>query len=204
MVSRVNHPHLPEPISSSRRCDHSLRGIVTSFAFWLCLFGAAALYGLVVLSPKLVRWSATAAEVEKNQQELLTLEEQVKYWDQLTHELETNRGFRESLNPTSNAVKPSTQGLIPVEGALKYDHLASAVQTGSAVPPPTRWASLCRSIAESRTSQVVGLITAAGMLVFAFTSLLETTPRRRHGHFKRLRGRMSRRLGGWRNRYVSD
>ncbi len=204
MNHRTNLSPTFDHASFAKRRSESVRGVLTSLAFWLCLFGAVGVYGLVVLSPKAVRWSATGADVERNHQQLLALQEQVRYWDQLTRELETNPAFRKSLISTSNAGESATQGLIPVDTALKYDRATPAVEADALALPAPRWDSLCQRVAGSRLFQVVGLATSAGMLLFAFTSLLENPPQHRRPRLRRARGRIVRRLGGVVSRYVSD
>ncbi len=194
----------PSPLTTEEAgAVNPVRGTMISLGFWLCLLGAIGTYGLVVLSPKVVRWTQKRNEVAANQQQLVALQDQVAYWTQLTNELERNKDFRDSfLSPGTSSTTPS-HGVIPLESSLRYQAFNSHLILETPPHEPSLLLRICQRVAASWLLQIIGLATSAGLLLFSFTSLLESRSPRQPRKVRRLRPHFVRRLEGLGSRYVS-
>ncbi|MCA9076282.1 MAG: hypothetical protein KDA93_14730 [Planctomycetaceae bacterium] len=177
-----------------------LRGTLISVAFWTCLFVAVGLYGFVVLSPKFVRHAERHQQFQRTQQQLVDLQNQVDYWRKLTCELESNQDFRLSFQSTVGVGTSETTKIIPVESSLRYQ----GIRTGSEQMPKVKSPVLrmCEKVTGSRILRIAGLATSAGLLLFAFTSLVETRCPIRLPNLRRFRPTIDRQLVGIGRRYV--
>ncbi|MCA9111824.1 MAG: hypothetical protein KDA52_17860 [Planctomycetaceae bacterium] len=180
-----------------------VRGTLISLGFWCCLLGAIAAYGLVVLSPKFVRWSQKQHEVVDNQQQLLALQEEVTFWTELTDELEKNLDFRNSLMTSMMSSASTSRRVIPVDAAQRYSPQMSAAESEIPSQQQSPLLRVCEQVAGSPMLQTLILAGSAGVLLFSFSSLLESRPPRRRRRFRRVRPYFVRRLSGLGSRYVS-
>src|SRR5262245_29239903 len=96
-------------------------GWLTSLAFWLCLFGAAALYGTVTLSPKLLAFLMLDREYHDNQWKLVSLEKQVERLQKVIDAQKNDPAFvREQARTDFPVARPDEQR-IPVESHLRLN-----------------------------------------------------------------------------------
>src|SRR5260221_9799947 len=125
-------------------------GWLTSLAFWLCLFAAAALYGTVTLSPKLLAFLTLTRQYQANQWKLVSVEKQVGHLQKVIDAQKNDPAFVREQARCDFDVASADDERIPVES-----HLRLNIGTGSAdlvvVPPDLQWYSgLLAGIARSR------------------------------------------------------
>ena len=200
-------PYRPDRRREERDRDHlgeGLRGTLISVGFWGCLLVAVGIYGLVVLSPKVVRWAERRQQVERNQRQLVDLQHQVDYWQRLTDELETNAKFRDSFQSSSTDEAKNEPGTISVETSLRYQGPASPSDQHDITPRHAPLLSICERVSSSSWIRVAGLATSAGMLLLAFTSLVESRGPLRLPRLGRFRPNFRKRVRGFGQRYVAD
>src|SRR5260370_22189775 len=116
----------------------SRHGWLTSLAFWLCLFAAAALYATVTLSPKLLAYLTLNRDYHSNQWQLVSLKKQVDHLQKVIDAQKNDPAFvREQARSDFDVASPDEQR-IPVDS-----HLRLNIGTGSAdlviVPPDLPW-----------------------------------------------------------------
>lgn len=201
----------PQPYRPDRRREVSdrdrhadgLRGTLISLGFWVCLLIAVGIYGLVVLSPKVVRWAERRQQVENNQQQLVDLQRQVDYWQQLTHELETNQQFRDSFKFASSNEAANDSGVISVERSLRYQGITSMSEKKTVTPEDSPLLSICKHVAGSHWLRLGSLAASAGLLLMAFTSLVESRGPLRRPRWGRFRPHIRHRVRGIGRRFVA-
>lgn len=148
-------------------------GWLTSLAFWLCLFAAAALYGSVTLSPKLLAFLTLNRDYRANQWRLVSLKKQVDHLQKVIDAQKNDPAFvREQARSDFDVASPDEQR-IPVDS-----HLRLNIGTGNAdlvvVPPELPWYSmLLAGVARSRAFANTLLGLAAFLVLYAFTLLHE-------------------------------
>jgi cell division protein FtsB len=150
-------------------------GVVVSLAFWLSLLAAAGCLAAVALAPKLLQGQILAEQYAENQRRLVLLERETLQLAQVVQALERDPTFAEELARVEfDAYRPGEE-LIPVEPALRLDRRV--------VPPPVArqrtWAanSLMLRLATDQRLRNRLLLTAAGLVVAAFTWCQETAPK---------------------------
>lgn len=144
-----------------------------SLAFWLCLFAAAGLYGLVVLSPKTLSWLALKREYEANQWRLVGLERQVVHLRRVIAAQRSDREFvREQARTEFDIARPGQQH-IPVAPHLTLQIGAAELRTaGEPAPLPPYAGLLARVAGEQRLADAL-LGAAAFLTLIAFGCLYQ-------------------------------
>ncbi|MGE3999315.1 MAG: hypothetical protein AB7I48_03785 [Planctomycetaceae bacterium] len=176
-MKSLSHQHsLSEVLRRPQIPMGSRSGAMISLAFWLCLLSAAALYALVVLSPKVVRWARRAEDYAVNQQRLVNLGREIQYGERLSREWEANLANGALTTPTSQAGAEQT---IPVEEALRYHGPPDQLDPHEAGRTAAQGLRIPQIMARSRLLQAAGLVCSAALLAVAFTLLTEprTHPR---------------------------
>jgi len=150
-------------------------GWLTSLAFWLCLFAAAALYGTVTLSPKLLAFLTLNRQYQSNQWKLVSLEKQVGHLQKVIDAQKNDPAFVREQARSDFDVADADDERIPVES-----HLRLNIATGSAnlqvAPAEMPWYSLLLAVvARSRNVSNTLLAIAALLVLYAFALLYERT-----------------------------
>jgi cell division protein FtsB len=159
--------------SPGNQLRESQHGWLTSLAFWLCLFAAAALYATVTLSPKLLAYLTLNRDYCANQWQLVSLKKQVDHLQKVIDAQKNDPAFvREQARNDFDVASPDEQR-IPVDS-----HLRLNIGTGSAdlvvVPPDLPWyAGLLAGVARSRPAANALLGLAAFLVLYSFTLLYE-------------------------------
>jgi cell division protein FtsB len=156
---------------------HPLRetraGWLTSLAFWLGLFTAAALFATVTLSPKLLTFLTLNRQYHANQWKLVSLERQVDHLEKVIDAQKHDPGFvREQARSDFDVARPDDES-IPVES-----HLRLNIGTGAAnlqvAPAELPWYSpLLAAVGRSRHVSNALLFIAALLVLYAFAMLYE-------------------------------
>ncbi len=158
------------PASRSRETG---AGWLTSLAFWLCLFAAAALYATATLSPKLLTFLTLNRQYHANQWKLVSLERQVDHLEKVIDAQKHDPGFmREQARCDFDVASPDDER-IPVESHLRLNiGTGSANLTVAAAELP--WYSpLLATAARSRNVSNALLLAAALLVLYAFGMLYE-------------------------------
>jgi cell division protein FtsB len=146
---------------------------LTSLAFWLCLFAAAALYTTVTLAPKLLVFLTLNREYHANQWKLVSLKKQVDHLQKVIDAQKNDPAFvREQARSDFDVANPDEQR-ISVDS-----HLRLNIGTGNAdlavAPAELPWyAPLLATIARSRSVSNTLLGIAAILVLYAFALLYE-------------------------------
>ncbi|MGQ0636375.1 MAG: hypothetical protein ACT4QC_17320 [Planctomycetaceae bacterium] len=150
---------------------------LNSLGFWLCLFSAALLYALVVLSPRLVVWWSLREEFAGGQWRLVELERQVGRLQKFVAAQTRDEKFiREQAQAEFPIAIPGEQR-IPVEPPLTLT-IGDPIGVASARRPQrAAYPTVVTKIASSRRLADTLLATAAGLVLFAFSVLSSTSSR---------------------------
>ena len=159
-------PLFANPVSREPR-----QGWLTSLAFWLCLFTAAALYGTVTLSPKLLAFLVLDRDYRTNQWRLVSQERQVAHLQKVIEAQTNDPAFMREQARSDLDLANSDEQRIPVES-----HLRLNIETGNAGLPAThpglpRYAALLEFVAHSHRVGNALLGAAAILVLYAFTRL---------------------------------
>src|SRR5262245_13427599 len=84
-------------MAKRRPTTSSTLGWLASLLFWGCLLVAVSLYGVVVLSPKVIAFLELDQEYRVNQARLVRMERQVEYFDKVAGALEKDPAFAAEL-----------------------------------------------------------------------------------------------------------
>ena len=157
MAESTNHP---EP---------SRRTWIVSLWFWLCLLCAAGLYAVVALAPGWFAALELQDEFDRNQRQLVSLEQKTGYLRQVVHALETEPDFAGELARVDfDAARPGDER-IPVGPDLVL-HISPS-QSAPAVDISSH--SWLRQILElgahNRSVRFAILGFSALLILFAFT-----------------------------------
>ena len=152
-------------------------GWLTSLAFWLCLFAAAALYGTVTLSPKLLAFLTLTRQYQANQWKLVSVEKQVGHLQKVIDAQKNDPAFVREQARCDFDVASADDERIPVES-----HLRLNIGTGNpdlqVVPAELPWYSpLLAVVARSRNVSNTLLGIAAALVLYAFSLLYERVRR---------------------------
>jgi cell division protein FtsB len=147
------------------------QGWLVSLAFWLCLFMAAALYGVVTLSPKVLAFLVLDRQYRTNQWRLVSQEKQVARLQRVIEAQTNDPAFMREQARSDFDVANSDEQRIPVQS-----HLRLNIETGTAGPPVTnadlpRYAALLEFVARSHAVGNALLGSAAILVLYAFTRL---------------------------------
>lgn len=156
-----SHPALREP----------RQGWLPSLAFWLCLFVAAAFYGTVTLSPKLLAYLVLDRQYRTNQWRLVLEEKQVERLKKVIEAQTNDPAFRREQARSDLDMAGADEQRIPVES-----HLRLNIETGTAGAPAARpelpaYAVLLEFVARSRSVGNTLLGAAAILVLYAFSRL---------------------------------
>lgn len=144
---------------------------LSSLAFWMCLFAAAGLYGVVALSSKWCAHCALDAEHESNQWRLVTLEQQIGRMRQVIAAQQEDPAFVREQAQSDFALARPDELRIPVESHLMLQIGPGQPDVpGHSVSLP-RYYPYIRSIARSREIGDGMLASAAALVIGAFTLL---------------------------------
>ena len=144
---------------------------LASLLFWLCLFTAAAMYGTVTLSPKLLAFLVLDREYRTNQWRLVAEEQQVERLKKVIEAQTNDPAFMREQARSDIDVAGSDEQRIPVES-----HLRLNIETGHSGLPTTstdlpRYAALLEFVARSHRIGNALLGAAAILVLYAFTRL---------------------------------
>lgn len=147
------------------------QGWLASLAFWLCLFTAAALFGTVTLSPKLLAFLVLDREYRTNQWRLVSQERQVAHLQKVIEAQTNDPAFMREQARSDFDVANSDEQRIPVES-----HLRLNIETGNSGLPAThsdlpRYALFLEFVARSHRVGNALLGAAAILVLYAFARL---------------------------------
>lgn len=152
-----------------------LWGACVSLAFWLSLLTGASCFAAVALAPKLLQAQRLAALYAENQHRLSALEQQTLQLARVVQALQQDPTFVEELARVEfDAFRPGEE-VLPVEPDLRLN------QKPVVTMPRREWASgehpWLRRLATDQTLRNRLLVTAALLVVAAFTWLQDIPPR---------------------------
>ena len=148
-------------------------GWVISFAFWLSLFFAAALYGVVALAPKYLTYVEEQNDYAANQMVLVKLESRVIDLERVAHAMQHDPQFSAELARREfNAAEPGDER-IPVGRELQLEAVANTEVEKPAVSPPIHRPLLLMA-AGNETLRRSLLASAVVILLLSFTFLHES------------------------------
>lgn len=146
---------------------------VMSLAFWLALLFAAAVYGVVVLSPRWFAHSELKQKHSVNQTKLVQLESNVNQLQRVVTALEQDPQFVRELARTEFDVSRFGEERISVEPSLALE--ATAAEPLELMHSANFFsAPVLQTFAENGPIRRYLLILAAGTVLFAFVFLHES------------------------------
>ena len=154
-----------------------LGGVLVLLLFWLALLVAAALYGAVVLAPKLVSTQSLSRHVQQQQLRLLALERKTEQLEQVVNALDHDPEFAAEIARLELSIQRPGEEVLPVEAGLQLSPMSADLPELPGTPEVERWGQpvLGRIAADSQLRQIL-LGVAAGLVIFAFTFLQERSP----------------------------
>ena len=159
------------PLSANSASRESGQGWLTSLAFWLCLFTAAALFGTVTLSPKLLAFLVLDREYRTNQWRLVSQERQVAHLKKVIDAQTNDPAFRREQARSDLDVANSDEQRIPVESHLRLNIETGNTGLSATNPELPRYAALLEFVARSHRVGNAMLGAAAILVLYAFTRL---------------------------------
>lgn len=169
-------------------------GWILSVLFWLALLFAAALYGVVALSPKLLTWLEYRQRWQKKQEQLVAMERKVHYLKRVAKALETDPEFQaEVARIELDASQPGDER-IPVDRELALQAVTPE-PTFRPDPPDVWYAFPLRLFAENEPLRRILLGGAVLTVLFAFAYLHES----QIGRIRRTAGAVVKTCGGVRS-----
>jgi cell division protein FtsB len=146
---------------------------LTSLAFWLCLFTAAALYATVTLSPKLLAFLTLNREYHANQWKLVSLMKQVDHLQKVIDAQKNDPAFvREQARSDFDVASPDEQR-IPVDSHLRLNIGTGNADLAVAAAELPWYSPLLATVARSRSVANTLLGTAALLILYAFALLYD-------------------------------
>lgn len=154
---------------------HSLWGGCVSVAFWLSLLTGASCFAAVALAPKLLQAQRLAALYAENQHRLAVLEQQTLQLARVVQALQQDPSFVEELARVEfDAFRPGEE-VLPVEPDLRLNQRPPVTMPRRDLTAGEHpW---LKRLATDQTLRNRMLITAALLVVAAFTWLQDTPPR---------------------------
>lgn len=153
--------------------DESGEGWGISLLFWVCLLVAAGLFAAVALAPRLLTYLELRAEYESNQQQLVSLEQQVDSLRRVVAAFENEPEFTAELARIDfDASRPGDER-IAVDRRLSLDagpRPARPVKSSASFDWPRRPLSV---IAHETIVRRTALVFAALLTIVAFTFFQE-------------------------------
>src|SRR4051812_5631594 len=109
------------PLPSSTAAKEPRQAWLASLLFWLCLFTAAALFGTVTLSPKLLAFLVLDREYRINQWRLVSQERQVAHLQKVIEAQTNDPAFMREQARSDFDLANSDEQRIPVESHLRLN-----------------------------------------------------------------------------------
>lgn len=144
--------------------------MAVSLCFWFALLTATAVYGSVVLAPKLAVWSDVRSEYDSNIRQLVVLEEDIEYLERVENALQTDAEFVQRLVGTSGPSQTRSEELIPVSGGLLFGQSNEEV-SASDDPANSFLSGTIMEVATNTQLRTLMLTFAACLTIFAFAFL---------------------------------
>jgi len=159
------------PLPAETAAKEPRQGWLASLLFWLCLFTAAALYGTVTLSPKLLAFLVLDREYRINQWRLVSQERQVAHLQRVIEAQTNDPAFMREQARSDIDVANSDEQRIPVDS-----HLRLNIETGNSALPAAHtelphYAVLLEFVARSHRVGNALLSAAAILVLYAFARL---------------------------------
>ncbi|MEX0700985.1 MAG: hypothetical protein WD069_02710 [Planctomycetales bacterium] len=149
------------------------RGWIASVLFWLCLLAAVALYGSVALAPKYLEHLELRGAHHAGQVRLVAIERQVRTLEKVAQALETDPAFIAELARIDLDAGDPAEERIAVAPQHRLDAPPAAAAPLPAATLPWH-APFVREFAESRALRRTLLVSAAAIVLAAFTLLHES------------------------------
>lgn len=164
-----------------------------SLAFWLTLFAATGLYGIVSLAPGWLILGDLAAHAADNRDDERALENRIEYLEQVRDALKADPGYANELAGLDLQESGPGENRLSVDESLRLIPRAPVALAVSDKAAARQWAArpVVASLANNDTLQTTLLMIAATMVLFAFTALQETHAERLARWGNRLRRRES-------------
>lgn len=158
----------PTPVSTPAAAPPS--EFVRSALFWLTMFAALGLYGVVVLSPKLAHREKLRAEHRQLQVSLLADERQLLRFEQIADALVKDKQFKAELVRLQMKKRAAGEEVIPLETNLVLPNELQhpQVRETAALPRASWYAPLVSAIAASTDIRGVILLSSVVLILFAF------------------------------------
>lgn len=99
----------------------TLMGMVVSLGFWICLLVSATLFGAVALSPKCLSYLRLRHQYDKNQRQLVALEQQAEQLRRVIAAIRNDKYFATELTRIEFDAVRRDEEVLPVDVALKLD-----------------------------------------------------------------------------------
>jgi hypothetical protein len=147
---------------------------LVSLLFWACLLIAVGLYGVTVLSPKLVSFLELDQEYRENQVRLVRMEQQVEYFNKVAGALEKDPAFASELARIEfNATRPGEER-IAVDQRLSLQAPQPPATNPEAVAALPWYVSPVKTFVDNEDHRNLMLAGAAALVILAFTFLQES------------------------------
>jgi hypothetical protein len=160
--------------------------------FWLCLFASAALYAPCALASRIVTWAELQQKYDRNQAELVDIQQQVRHLQRVADALEKDPAFAAQLARAELGAAPAGTRVITLPRELANDpRIPPAVQ--AIEKPRTPWyLPAMRRLAADSTLRRNLLLAAAGIFLFGFLVFRDGVFAAPHGVLRTIFGRYIR------------
>lgn len=138
---------------------------------WMCLFLAAASYGAVHLSPRLLTMVKLQHEFDTNQLRLVLLENQLQELDRMAQALEQDPEFAAAMARSEFTADRPGEQRIAVEPHLTQQPHDLSPQLEVPEPPWPWYTPLLKLVVDYRPLNTGLLVAAAFLILFAFVPL---------------------------------
>ena len=145
-MSSLPDARLPEEPTQS---VSPVASLILSVLFWGALGMAAALYGVLVLSPRLLESERLRLRCLKNQVELVRLRKETAHLRQVSEALRSDAEFRARVASSELHVLPEGRRHLPVATGLGYDPRIPATAEPDPAIQPVWYYSILESLAGS-------------------------------------------------------
>lgn len=158
---------MPDRPDNTAVADEPQRSSVAPL-FWLCLLVSAALYAPCALASRVVAWAELQQKHDRNQAELIGVQQQVQHLQRVADALEADPAFAAQLARVELGAAPAGTRVISLPPELANDP-RDPPPAPAITPPRTPWylPPMQRVAADGALRRNM-LLTAAGVFLFGF------------------------------------
>lgn len=141
--------------------------ILPSVAFWLCLFLAAALFGAVVLVPKILVAERLAQRHREIESRIDWMQRRNAYLDQVVDAFQNDPEFAAEVARFDLGARSPDEHRVEAEARLAF-RLAPPAPPAAVPASMPWWITLLEPFARDEMVRDAALLTAAGLLIAGF------------------------------------